>query len=109
MRCTICGCDIQPGEPRVAANSGVLVHLACAEREAAQAWRQRRRWALGHATLIASVVFVCWRMGGACDWLLALTGGWVAVHAILHRRWWYYLRRDACAFLRGHRSRRVAP
>lgn len=50
-RCALCARPLV--EPSVTLRGGGRCHLACAEQQAAPAWRHRRRRALGHLASIA--------------------------------------------------------
>lgn len=92
--CALCSHPVQPGERHVPVVGGGLVHIACADRLAAQTLARQRRWAWIHALALAVVVFVAGHIGGFTPWLLVFAVLGLALHVALHRRWWYYLRRD---------------
>lgn len=92
--CTVCSHPIQQGERHVPVVGGGVVHIVCADRLAAQTLARQRRWAWIHALAFAVVVLVAGRIGGFTPWLLAFAVLGLALHVALHRRWWYYLRRD---------------
>lgn len=100
--CTLCGKQLTP--PTVATPGGQHVHLACAEREAAIAWRRRSLAALAHGLMLV-VVVAGLALGGAAGWpLLALSLAWLTLHARLHQRFWHYVLRDVQRWLRGRAS-----
>jgi hypothetical protein len=104
MRCAICGQDLQPAEASVATTDGAVVHVACADREAAVAWARRRRGALVHGLLvIVGIAALLWI--GMTLWLLALIGAGMIAHPLIHRRVWHFLVRDIRRWLaqRGQR------
>lgn len=100
-RCAICDQPLTIA-PTVAMRGGGAVHIACADQEAQTAWRQRWRAALRDLILLAVGSVLLWWSGIAL-WSVALGAivGLIA-HAIRHRRFWHYVRRDL-AQLRLHR------
>lgn len=97
--CAICGNTIQPREPNVPTAAGDVVHIACADWLAARAQVRRRRWALAHAVIFIGGVLTIASFIGITPWLLAFTIAGIVLHSIMHRRWWYYLRRDLGTWL----------
>ena len=93
MRCAICGQMAQPSEACVATREGAIVHIVCADHEAAVAWAWRRWWALLHALAVAVAVGGLLIIG-ITPWLLGLIGTSVIAHPLIHRRFWRYLMRD---------------
>jgi hypothetical protein len=104
VRCAICGQDLQPADASVATTDGAVVHVACADREAAVAWTRCRRWALLHGLLVVvGIAALPW--SGMPLWLLALISTGTIAHPLLHRRVWYFLVRDIRRWL-GQRGQR---
>src|SRR5581483_12266397 len=100
MRCAICGQPIRTHQPFVSTADGNVVHLVCADQEAATAWATRRRWALTHALVVAIAVGMLPLLGYSL-WLLVLIGTGLIAHPLVHRRVWHYLLRDIRRWLRG--------
>jgi len=103
QRCAICGRAIQAHESRVPVATNGIVHVICADGEAAQAWVWRRRAALIHGLLMIFVITTLWHMYGVTIGVLLATVFWIAFHAIIHSRWWYYVRRDLTRYCRPNR------
>jgi hypothetical protein len=97
--CAICGHPIQPRELHVPTRSGGVVHVACANELAARAQERRRRWALAHGGVFVGIVVAVGCITGITPWLLAFTVVGLVLHMLLHRQWWYYLRRDVGRWL----------
>jgi hypothetical protein len=93
-RCAICGRAIQAHESRVSMAMDGVAHVICADGEAARAWVWRRRVALIHGLFIVFVIAMLWHLYGVTIGILIATAFWIAFHAIIHRRWWYYARQD---------------
>jgi len=94
---------MRPGEASVATREGAIVHIVCADREAAAAWAWRRWWALLHALTVAIAGGVFLGID-TTPWLLVLIGTSVIAHPLIHRRVWQYLLRDLRRWFnqRGH-------
>ena len=89
MHCTICGEDVRVGEPHVLASDNTHVHIACADRNAARAWRGRQWRALAHLACIATTLATFVLTETATEWqALLLAALWLALHRHLHQRWW---------------------
>jgi hypothetical protein len=99
VACAICGHTIQPRDRRVPTVTGGVVHIACADQLAAWAQARRRRWALIHGGIFVGIVVAIGRIAGITAWLLAFTVVGLVLHMLLHRQWWYYLRRDVGRWL----------
>jgi hypothetical protein len=99
VACAICARTIQPGDRYVPTVTGGVVHIACADQLAARAQARRRRWALIHGGIFVCIVIAIGRIAGITPWLLAFTTVGLVLHMLLHRRWWYYLRRDVGRWL----------
>jgi hypothetical protein len=97
--CALCALPIQIREPHVPTVGSGVVHIRCADQLAARAQRRRRRWALAHAGIFTAVVMMLSLYAGITTWLLTLAVVGLALHIIIHRRWWYYLRRDVGRWL----------
>lgn len=91
--CPLCGEPLS-GAPSVAVRGGGRCHLACAEREAAAAWRRRRALALCHLAALAIAIIGLALWCGPSFALLGITLAWAGLHARLHRRFWHYTFRD---------------
>jgi hypothetical protein len=101
MHCAICGQHIQPDEAHIATTTGAVVHVACADREAAVAWARRRRWACVHLFgVIVAIGMLPWI--GAAPWLLVLIGVGVITYPLINRRVWHYVARDIHQWLNRH-------
>ena len=93
-------CALPLGEPSVAVKGGGRAHLACAERQAAAAWRRRRRRALCHLALIALSLLALTTWAGPSITLFVVGLAWAALHTRLHRHYWHYTIRDLRRALR---------
>lgn len=97
--CAICSQQFQPSEPTVPMTNGDFVHIACANQHAAQQQARRERWALAHGIALIGIVLVLGSWSGITLWLLVFTITGAVLHVVLHRRWWYYFRRDVGRWL----------
>lgn len=105
MRCAICNKRIERDADRwVRTMDGAAVHLMCSERESQQMWRQRQYWAIGHLLAIEIVSLVLLLHDGVLNWPAWLILAWLALHRLLHRRWWHYRERDLRNWWRRHKS-----
>jgi hypothetical protein len=100
MRCAICGQPIGSDQPFVPTADGGMVHVVCADQEAANAWATHRRRALTHALVVAIAGGVLPLLGYPL-WLVVLIGTGLIAHPLIHRRIWHYLLRDIRRWLRG--------
>jgi hypothetical protein len=100
MRCTICGEIISSAQEQIATRQGVGLHRQCAERNAAQAWQQRRMCAMIQGVVSAGVVVFAVVMTGSLNLGVVLGTSLLIVHIANNRRWWYYVRRDAVIWLK---------
>lgn len=88
--CGLCGQYIDHASERtISTSDGYTVHLACAERDAARAWRERNRRALlsaiiGSSAVVLSAIFKRADIG----FLLLLIV--FPIHIWLNNRWWRY-------------------
>ncbi len=96
--CALCGAALS--QPTVRIPGDTQVHLRCAEREAAQAWRWRRLTALAHGLTMISVVGGLALCGSDAPLLFPVFVAWLALHSLLHRRYWHYVVRDLRRWLR---------
>ena len=97
-RCALCGHALV--EPSVTSTGGERCHLACADAQAAAAWRHRRRLAQGHLASIALVLLALTMWAGPSPTLLVVGLAWAALHVRLHQRYWHYIVRDLRRALR---------
>jgi hypothetical protein len=91
--CVICGHTIQPSERYIPTSTGQSVHIVCADQLATSAHARRRQLALVHGVVFTGVVITAGLVVGMTYWLLALTVVGLGFHIVIHRRWWYYVRR----------------
>lgn len=97
--CGLCGQALSA--PTVTTFAGERVHVACAERAARQAWRERQLLAGAHALIIVSSGAALLWLGVATLLLIAVLLAWGALHSRLHARFWHYAGRDVRRWLRG--------
>jgi hypothetical protein len=76
-----------------------MVHIACADPLSGRANAHRRHWALAHGIILSGIVIAVGFSAGITPWLVAFTVVGLALHVVIHRRWWYYLRRDLGTWL----------
>lgn len=89
MQCEICGQPINPGrEAYIGTTAGGHVHIACAERSAAEGTKERRTRALGHLAIVAAVAVGLLLLGRGewWAWVVALVG--LLIHPFIHQLWW---------------------
>lgn len=102
MRCAICGGGVLAHEPHVPTSDGLVVHIRCADREAARAWRGRWLRALSHLLFMSILIMIVVRVGATSPaQALLLAALWLALHLRLHARFWRSLARDVGRWLRG--------
>ena len=76
--------------PTVPTTSGEVVHVACAERDAARAYR-RRTWRSGGSAFLLLVLLVGAKWAGLdMEGLLVLALLLALCHSALNRRWWLH-------------------
>ena len=92
-RCAICG-ELLASAPTVPVRGGGAIHIACADRVAWAAWRQRWWAALGELALLMLADALLWRLGSATAYVAIGAVGGLIAHIVRHRRFWYYIRRD---------------
>lgn len=88
-KCAICNQSV--GEARtVPTSDGDVVHIACAEREAAQAHRQRTIWSVGSAALLLALLVGTIGVGVGVPALFVLLVLVAVAHGVLNQRWWLH-------------------
>jgi hypothetical protein len=100
--CVLCHQQLKPSD-RILRTAGEgedgLAHLACAELHAAEATARDRRWALVSGIIFVGVILTAWVVLKTTLWLLVLVIAGIVLHVVLHRRWWYYARRDLARWM----------
>jgi hypothetical protein len=100
--CVLCDQQLKPSD-RILRTTGYdgegAVHLTCAEQRAAEGTARRRRLALAHGIIFIGVMLAMWVVLKTTLWLLVLAIAGIILHVVLHRRWWYYARRDLARWL----------
>src|SRR5262245_42231896 len=91
MRCVLCGREVLASEPCAPTSDGEVVHIACADAEAARVWARRQRRAIVSGGTLVGMVFVLAAVFGPTGWVPALAIIGTALHALVHRRFWYFV------------------
>ena len=87
--------------PLVHTTVGGMVHVTCADRQARQAWRWRTALAVTHLVALVLSLVTWGNVLPSPLVLLAFLVALAASHVLVHRRWWYFVRRDLRRLLCG--------
>jgi hypothetical protein len=92
--CALCGQDVQAHEASVSTSDGQIAHVTCADAEAVQAWIRRERWAVGQGCGSLIAIIMLSAAYGPEDWVVVVAISSIALHMLIHRRFWYFVLRD---------------
>jgi hypothetical protein len=88
--CAICGQEIEVGDLVVSTTTGDCVHVACADREATQAYHRRTWLALVTAALFITLVLLLTALQVRMYATIGSAAAMAVLHGVWHRRWWHF-------------------